>query len=287
MTFVSEEMIGRFKAFIAERENIRIRKGWKNSKVVLTLDTILRKYRFCNVNREHDTVTQWINKNIRKPYSKHPALWFNLCISRLFNWPETLERFGFVENYDRQELYLQNVCDVIEATDEKLFTGAYIVSTNGVTMKKSKYVLSRVLRPLWGCHTSTRELRSGRATCEEWAEFLNLQNGFSDFMTNQVVTDMKYTPLLSNALDRTTFVLAGPGTKRGLNRLCDRDLKAPWKRGEAEGLLRIVRKNLPSRWLDTFTDLNNLSNCFCEFDKYERVRLGQGRPRATYKPKEN
>ena len=24
--------------------------------------------------------------------------------------------------------------------------------------------------------------------------------------------------------------------------------------------------------------------CLCEFDKYERVRLGEGRPRALYKP---
>jgi hypothetical protein len=26
----------------------------------------------------------------------------------------------------------------------------------------------------------------------------------------------------------------------------------------------------------------DLQNCLCEFDKYERVRLGEGRPRSKY-----
>jgi hypothetical protein len=26
----------------------------------------------------------------------------------------------------------------------------------------------------------------------------------------------------------------------------------------------------------------DLQNCLCEFDKYERVRLGEGRPKAKY-----
>jgi hypothetical protein len=30
----------------------------------------------------------------------------------------------------------------------------------------------------------------------------------------------------------------------------------------------------------------NLQNCLCEFDKYERVRLGEGRPKQLYRPPE-
>mgnify|MGYP005994584353 CR=1 FL=1 len=32
-------------------------------------------------------------------------------------------------------------------------------------------------------------------------------------------------------------------------------------------------------------EMRDIEHCLCEFDKYERVRLGQGRPRAKYKPK--
>ena len=36
-------------------------------------------------------------------------------------------------------------------------------------------------------------------------------------------------------------------------------------------------------WLQPM-DLSDVANCCCEFDKYERVRLGQGEPRARYVP---
>jgi len=29
--------------------------------------------------------------------------------------------------------------------------------------------------------------------------------------------------------------------------------------------------------------MQDLQNCLCEFDKYERVRLGEGRPRNGYR----
>ena len=31
-------------------------------------------------------------------------------------------------------------------------------------------------------------------------------------------------------------------------------------------------------------EMREIEHCLCEFDKYERVRLGQGRPRSKYKP---
>ena len=32
-------------------------------------------------------------------------------------------------------------------------------------------------------------------------------------------------------------------------------------------------------------DMRTIEHSLCEWDKYERVRLGQGRPRAKFKPK--
>ena len=31
-------------------------------------------------------------------------------------------------------------------------------------------------------------------------------------------------------------------------------------------------------------EMREIEHCLCEFDKYERARLGEGRPRAKYKP---
>ena len=30
-------------------------------------------------------------------------------------------------------------------------------------------------------------------------------------------------------------------------------------------------------------EMREIEHCLCEFDKYERVRLGEGRPRSKYK----
>ena len=32
-------------------------------------------------------------------------------------------------------------------------------------------------------------------------------------------------------------------------------------------------------------EMREIEHCLCEFDKYERTRLGQGRPRSFYKLK--
>ena len=37
-------------------------------------------------------------------------------------------------------------------------------------------------------------------------------------------------------------------------------------------------------WIDGL-EMRDIEHCLCEYDKYERVRLGEGRPRAKYKYK--
>jgi hypothetical protein len=50
--------------------------------------------------------------------------------------------------------------------------------------------------------------------------------------------------------------------------------------------LQAIREGVLSDLGSDFADLTlmDIQNCLCEFDKYERVRLGEGRPRSYYKP---
>lgn len=45
-------------------------------------------------------------------------------------------------------------------------------------------------------------------------------------------------------------------------------------------IIQVIREERGHslKWLDA----QDLQNCLCEFDKYERVRMGQGRPRSRY-----
>jgi hypothetical protein len=98
------------------------------------------------------------------------------------------------------------------------------------------------------------------------------------FIAGQIIADLKYTSHLKDAKDWKDWAALGPGSTRGLNRLYERDLKA--KIGQEQGLeeMREVASHVEGWNLH----LQDVQNCLCEFDKYERVKWGQGKPRAAY-----
>ena len=111
-------------------------------------------------------------------------------------------------------------------------------------------------------------------------------DGMGSFQAGQVLADLKYVQLES-AVDWWTFAASGPGRRRGLNRVLGRTAEAEWD--EAEWFATL-------RWLQTTIDpliaaagilrlhAQDAQNALCEFDKYERVRLGQGRVRPYTPP---
>lgn len=270
-------MYGLLKHWITEREAIRIRKETGQPQP-WTKDPILATWRFCNVNRCDDRVTRAIFQWWRKGTKYHGDEWISLVVARLVNWPSSLERMGFMQEWQPKRFL------AAMKRPGKVWGGAYIVSTNGVTMPKPEYIAERVITPVW--------LARGDAPMGNLAEFTNWLttfNGFKGFMANQVVTDMKYLyePLVG-ADDWTSFVLPGPGTKRGMNRLHDLPLNANIPDDKFMPMVLELRhrlsKDLPLPFEEMFLDLNNLTNCLCEFDKYIRVRNGEGKPRAKYAP---
>src|SRR6185369_9375761 len=98
----------------------------------------LQAYRFCNVYREFDTVTQWIAKHWRDPHSGDPDLWFALCVARLVNWPGSLQAVGYPVPWSPARF--KRVMTARKASGAKTFTSAYIINqavTGGYGMSKS------------------------------------------------------------------------------------------------------------------------------------------------------
>lgn len=266
-------------AFIIKRHNIYLARRAGKPKP-WTDDPILQRYRFCNVYRELDTVTQWIANNWREPYAGHPHLWFNMVIARLLNWPETLEELGYTEKWNPASF--SDLLNDRASHRGKVFSGAYIVSTNGVNMGKPEYLAEHVLTPLWNARSGISPQLG--ETLAQWHAGLMRFNGMGSFLTAQVVADMKYVEPLKGAEDWFTFAASGPGSRRGLNRVTGRPVDAPWKETAWHATLghlqADVNKRLPKSWEKLHAQ--DLQNCLCEFDKYERTRLGEGRPRSTY-----
>ncbi len=277
---ISSSMLELFVSFIKERERVRVMKS-KHKPLPWTQDPIISKYRFCNVNRQHDRQTVLLQRWL---YKDKKAKWveFNAVPMRLFNQAHTMDAIGWLQPATP---WWENVKGGVAEVKRKgltPFNGAYIVSTNGVQMNKVDYILGRILRPLakrWG------DAPYGSKSCQAWADFYMGTDGLGNFIANQIVTDLKYGPL-HDAKDWKTFVLAGPGTMRGLNRLLKRDINTPMKQDAARELLSDVRDLVWNEvpFHEYFDDLNNLSNCFCEFDKYRRTVEKQGKPKQLYTP---
>jgi len=267
-------------AFIQERHNIYLRKKAGLPKP-WTQDKILGSYRFCNVYRELDSVTIWITENWRFPHEDDPDLWFAMVVARLVNWPDTLESMGWPVPHDPQR-FLDAIHEA-KATGKKAFSGAYIVSTNGHTMDKAEYLDKHVLQPLWEKREYLRPRKDD--LLQDFFNRLSKFNGMGSFMAGQVIADAKYAGYLFNAPDWWVWAASGPGSRRGLNRVTSRPVDASWAGSVWHKTLWELKEEIDPLVRDAgWPELHaqDLQNCLCEFDKYERTRLGEGKPRSGY-----
>ena len=287
--------------FILARHDIYLRRKALQPKP-WTEDEILQSYRFCNVFRELDTVTIWIARNWRNVDPNAVDVWFAMVVARLFNWPPTLELIDYPVPFNAKRI--MRPVNSLKQRGEKVFSGAYIVSTNGREMDKAEYLVTHVLAPLWKDRKKfSLSIANWRTRynkrLELYHDALMQYNGMGSFMAAQVIADIKYDNTIVNDCDDWwTFAASGPGSRRGLNRVLGREYNAPWTekvwRTQLEDLRSTVNSMLrdyslwdPGKNKRVFLKLHaqDLQNCLCEFDKYERVRLGQGRPRSRYEGK--
>lgn len=276
--------------FIKAREAHRRRKEGDTRNFVL--DPIIAKYRFCNVRREDDRVTRWIAENWRNPHSGDPYLWFAMVVARLFNLPSTLEAIGYPIPW---KAVIRARLHAIRDSGDNVFNAAYIVSTNGRAMDKIDYVLDVVLKPMWRERGLVGPITADKAPqLGDLHERLMRFQGMGSFMAAQVVADVKYAaPYYDLAAgqptdaadDWATFAASGPGSRRGLNRVMGRPVDAPWR--EKDWYLTLIKlmmqlsRKLPPE-IRRGLHAQDIQNCLCEFDKYERARTGQGTPKQIY-----
>jgi hypothetical protein len=261
--------------WIRERELIRLRRQ-RGSEKPWTLDPIFQRYRFCNVHREDDRVTQWIRRHWGQ-WGDHPNYTLAMCIARYFNWPDTLAELGFPLSWD-PKVALQRI-QARELRKEKIWSSAYIVSTNGVQMPKPRYIIQYVLDPI--SKAAYRPLPGD--TLEKAAGVILNFFGVSNFMAGQIVGDLKNTKdhPLSFAPDFKTWCVSGPGSKRGMNRLMGLRLEKTMVEREFRVRVNWLKDYIREHYLID-VDAQDMQNCLCECDKWMRTKLCQGRPRQNY-----
>jgi 5-hmdU DNA kinase-like protein len=269
--------IDRLLAYIYEREAVRRRRA-KGKPPPFSDDPIMRAWRFTNVHREHDRGTQWLRENWRKPYADDPDLWFALTLARVStNRIETLEALGYPNPWDPDH-YL-DVAAEFQRRGEKWESAAYMIRADnrkvGRIDNKPLFYAKCVLAPLW---RDRRRLRPQVGdTLAEWHSLLGAYTGIGDgFYSAQVVADLKFVRPLRDAKDWWTFVVSGPGSRKGLNYALGRPADMPWRerdwRRELHRLHNEIEPDLKQMGIELCAQ--GLQHNLCEIAKYEHIRLG-------------
>jgi hypothetical protein len=269
--------------FITERDAVRERKE-AGLKPPWTADPAIAGYRYCNVRREDDKVTRWIAANWRDKNATHPNLVLAMVLARMVNWPESLVEIGFPYEWDPDRVKM--ILQLRQSLHKKTWSAAYMITTCGKKMSKEEYVVDHVCGTVayvnWTMHHPDGHL----ATLAEIFTGLTQVDGLGSFLAAQVIADLKNTPrhALSKAPDWHTWSAPGPGSLRGLNWFFydkpDGPIRASSYQAHINGCWAEVKPLLPT-YLQ-YLHMQDFQNCLCEFSKYCRIRLGDGRVRSKY-----
>jgi len=275
--------------WVYEREQIRQLKG-VGAPAPWTQDPILQKYRFCNVRRRDDRMSQWLINNMYDHVDPEEDLWFVSAIARYINWPPTLIALlvdgalpALAQDFD-PHLFVE-VLDKLKASGVKVYGSAYMLyPAREKGSNKVETIAYRFLLPLVEGRVKIREAVASNRV-ESLVNEISKYFGWSTFLSGQVAADLSYYPHgLGEAEDLYDYAPMGPGSQRGLNRLLGRSLNAKWYQTGFNDELKKVWVEITSQLdLDEFT-LHDAQNCMCEMDKYWRVIAGEGSPRSHYVP---
>lgn len=285
---MNAKLVNDFFGFMRERETIRLRKEaglpWP-----WTEDKILQEFKFTNVKRDHDRTTYRLVNEFYEPNRDSPpdVQLFNCALYRYFGTIEFAHAVGWQTGFNPERI--KAVAKARLAAGERVFTGAYVITNQGIKAPKQDVVVDIFLAGVW----ANREAIVAEAhKRHHWRDMIiELQKvpgfGGTGFMAKEVALDTILTSMWPGMPeDFNMWCPAGPGARRGINRLLGVDLKRPMKTDVAVTYMRGLLQSSAVYWRADFVELtlHDIQFQLCEFDKYERVRLGQGRPRSKYRP---
>lgn len=299
--------IRRFYAYLLERERIRLRKEaglpWPWTK-----DAILRDFKFTNVRRSDDRTTQFLVDNFyRKPghTTSSPAVCLmNCAIFRYHGTSEFAEAVGWSTKFPGALARIEQTARGRLISGQRVFTGAYMI-TNMKIKGPKEGVVRMFMENLWDRAESLVQLAEQERSWEIVSSEMRKIKGFggSGFMVKEILLDAMFTNFwwTGRPDDADTWTPIGPGANRGLERIFYPEEGRPLGRINeviAGEHLRQVhaeqRKYWPKllkfsnkfpAWRQSPLSMHDVQFGMCEFDKYERTRLGQGRPRSRYRRK--
>jgi hypothetical protein len=208
--------------FAAERQAIYERRIM-GAKPPWTKDAILQKYKFCNVYRAADRVSQYMIRSVAcnpVPGSLDDQL-FQIVAFRMFSKIETWE--GIKKILGRPPIIADLNNDVLVKTLEKvkqrigvIYTGAFILCANNAFGFSKKHLNHIALfKKMFADDGLAGKLRAA-TSLEAVYELLHQYPLMGDFMSYQIAIDLNYSSQIN--FSENDFCQVGPGAIRGIKK---------------------------------------------------------------------
>jgi len=318
----TDSSIAGFFGWINERHAIWHRRNVEKLPRPWSQDEIFLDYKFTNTFRELDRGTIALHEMIdslchamevqdfehtkEKRTQLAKELVFNVMWYRLFNCDFHAKELGYC-------LRPEQVIDYMQAKakrGEKIFTSAHLCTVRPGKAKVDSY--TEAVMDAWDdAHIvveACRTLRTMKGVYDTLKQFYLI----GGFVAYEITCDLRFTPLLQDPVDRLRWANIGPGADRGMCRLglsstintmvCLHRLAiGDWSK-YTDSVDENAFEGMNTNDIDIINDANfqgtrvgphvlnapvpfelrEIEHSLCEFDKFERVRLGQGRPRQKF-----
>ncbi len=186
-----------------------------------TSNPVLRAYRFTNVFRASDRVSQYLIGEVQYESSRsqeHAEVYFRTLLFKIFNRIETWEYLErMLGRLSWKETSLQDVDDVLNEMlrdGRRVYSAAYIMPSPqlGKSRKHSNHLALLVKMMVDGMPSKMASALSLRSVYEQLLQY----PGIGPFLAFQYAIDLNYSSLMD--FDESDFVVAGPGAIDGISK---------------------------------------------------------------------
>lgn len=264
--------------FISKRQDVFF-KRINNAKYPWSDDDIINDYKFTNVYRATDRVSQFLIRNIIYKGNQEPdELLFRIILFKIFNristWEFLEDELGEITFKDYSfKAYDKLLLEVLK-NKEPIYSPAYIMASGKSVFGKERKHQNHLLLIEKMINDKLPHILQRCKSMKEVYELLLSYPTIGEFLAYQYTIDLNYSNLIN--FSEMEFVKAGPGAKDGITKcftsLGDYNyediIKMMADNQEIEfERLGIEFKNLGGRSLQ----LIDCQNVFCEVDKYSRM----------------
>lgn len=286
-----------FFYFIQERMNIFWNKY--EGKALLTEDPIFKEFKFTNVYRVCDRVSQYLIKNViykdLNSYTPEDIL-LRILIFKVFNRIETWEYLIQNQDITVATFNVKKLSKLLSERQKRfpIFSNAYMMAgchTQYKDIQDKHHLWLQMIEDHLLKKDGIKQILNSHSMAEVYTHL----RGYplvGDFLAYQYTIDLNYSPFLN--FDEDSFVKAGVGAIRGIKKCFVR-----YGKTYEEAILYTQEHFNELQKKYNFTEfrplpgrapkLIDLQNCFCETDKYLRakmpeLKIGNVRIKQHYKP---